>query len=51
MGGFEIILILAVVVLLFGAKKIPGLARSMGQSIKEFKRGQAEEPRNDVVKR
>jgi len=37
LGGWEIILILALVVILFGAKKIPGLARGLGQGIKEFK--------------
>lgn len=39
MGGMEIVLIFAIVVLLFGAKKLPGLARGIGQSIKEFKKG------------
>lgn len=37
-GGWEIILILAVVVLLFGAKKLPELAKGLGQGIKEFKK-------------
>jgi sec-independent protein translocase protein TatA len=31
--------ILIVVVLLFGAQRLPGLARSMGEGIKEFKKG------------
>ncbi|MEO6182186.1 MAG: twin-arginine translocase TatA/TatE family subunit [Verrucomicrobiota bacterium] len=39
LGGMELVLILAVIVLLFGAKKLPGLARGIGQSIKEFKKG------------
>ena len=34
----EIILIFLVVLLLFGAKRIPDLARSLGKSIKEFKK-------------
>ncbi len=38
LGGGELVLIVAVIVLLFGAKKIPGLARGIGQSIKEFKK-------------
>jgi sec-independent protein translocase protein TatA len=42
-GGFELILILGVVVLLFGAKKLPELAKGMGQSIKEFKKASKEE--------
>lgn len=37
-GGWEVILILAVVVLLFGAKKLPDLAKGLGQGIKEFKK-------------
>lgn len=36
-GGWEIIIILVIVVFLFGSKKIPGLAKGFGQSIKEFK--------------
>ena len=38
LGGGEIILILAVVLLMFGAKKLPELARGLGQGIKEFKK-------------
>jgi sec-independent protein translocase protein TatA len=34
--------ILIVVLLLFGAKKLPELARSMGSSVNEFKKGMAE---------
>jgi sec-independent protein translocase protein TatA len=34
----EIILVIAVVVLLFGGKKIPELMRGLGQGIKEFKK-------------
>lgn len=42
LGSQEILLILAVIVLLFGATKLPELARSMGRSMGEFKRGQIE---------
>jgi sec-independent protein translocase protein TatA len=42
LGGTEMILILAVVLILFGAKKIPELARGMGQGIKEFKKATKE---------
>lgn len=38
LGGWEIILILAVVLILFGAKKLPELARGLGTGIKEFKK-------------
>ena len=44
MGGWEILLILAVVILLFGARKLPELARGLGQGVKEFKKA----TRNDV---
>ncbi|WP_034386827.1 twin-arginine translocase TatA/TatE family subunit [Deinococcus sp. YIM 77859] len=37
-GPLEIILILVVIALLFGARKLPELGRGMGQGIKEFKR-------------
>ncbi|MDX1907194.1 MAG: twin-arginine translocase TatA/TatE family subunit [Bacteroidia bacterium] len=37
LGGTEIILILLVVLLLFGAKRIPELARGLGRGIREFK--------------
>ena len=37
-GGWEIFLILAVVLILFGAKKLPELAKGLGQGIKEFKK-------------
>jgi sec-independent protein translocase protein TatA len=37
-GGGEIILILAIVLILFGAKKLPELAKGLGQGIREFKK-------------
>jgi len=42
LGTTEMLLILAVVILLFGAKKLPELARGMGKSIKEFKKASNE---------
>lgn len=36
-GGMEWVIIGLVVVLLFGAKKIPDLARGLGQGVREFK--------------
>lgn len=36
-GATEIIIIVAILVLFFGAKKIPELARGIGEGIKEFK--------------
>ncbi len=37
LGPTEIILIIAIVILLFGGKKIPELMKGIGQGIKEFK--------------
>jgi sec-independent protein translocase protein TatA len=42
LGGWEIILILAVVLILFGAKKLPELAKGLGTGIKEFKKATRE---------
>lgn len=41
-GGAELLIILLIVILLFGATKIPKLARSSGEAIGEFKRGRQE---------
>ena len=41
-GGPELLIVLFVLVLLFGANKIPKLARSTGQAMGEFKRGREE---------
>lgn len=38
-GATELLIILLIVLLVFGAKKLPGLARSLGASAKEFKEG------------
>ena len=37
LGGWEILLILLVLLIFFGAKKIPELAKGVGKGIKEFK--------------
>lgn len=37
LGGWEILLILLVLLIFFGAKKIPELARGLGKGIREFK--------------
>ncbi|MFW5965566.1 MAG: Sec-independent protein translocase subunit TatA/TatB [Halodesulfurarchaeum sp.] len=41
-GGMELAVILLIAVLLFGANKIPKLARSTGQAMGEFQRGREE---------
>lgn len=38
-GGWELIIILVVILLIFGARKLPELARSLGASAKEFRKG------------
>jgi sec-independent protein translocase protein TatA len=38
-GSWELLIVLGLVLLLFGGSRIPSLARSLGQSITEFKRG------------
>jgi sec-independent protein translocase protein TatA len=38
-GGSEVLLILFIILLLFGAKKLPELSRSLGKSLGEFKKG------------
>jgi sec-independent protein translocase protein TatA len=42
LGGGEIFLILALVLILFGARKLPELAKGLGQGIKEFKKATRE---------
>jgi sec-independent protein translocase protein TatA len=49
-GTFEIILIILVIVLLFGARRIPELMRSLGSGVREFKKGAKGEPDEDEVK-
>ncbi len=41
-GTFEIILIILAIILLFGAKKIPEIARGLGKGLKEFKKAKDE---------
>jgi sec-independent protein translocase protein TatA len=42
LGPTELIIILLIFMLLFGAAKLPKLARSLGESSREFKKGLAE---------
>ena len=48
-GGPQIILIIAVVLLLFGGRKIPELMRGLGSGIKEFKNATKEEEEKPKV--
>ncbi len=42
MGGGQIVLILALILIFFGARRIPELAKGLGQGIKEFKKATRE---------
>lgn len=46
-GPPELLVVLAILLLLFGASRLPKLARSMGQSAKEFKEGLKEGYRDE----
>jgi sec-independent protein translocase protein TatA len=48
-GGPQIILIIAVVLLLFGGRKIPELMKGLGSGIKEFKNATKEEEEKPKV--
>ena len=50
MGPNQMILILVVVLLLFGGRKIPELMRGLGRGVREFKDGVAEDEMNDDSK-
>lgn len=46
-GGPELVVVLLIFVLLFGAKKLPELGSSVGKSIKNFKKGVSEGKEED----
>lgn len=46
-GPTEIIIIVLIVVLLFGGRKIPELMKGIGQGMKEFKKATKDEPAKD----
>lgn len=48
-GGPQIILIIAVVLLLFGGRKIPELMKGLGSGIKEFKNATKEEESENKI--
>ncbi len=46
----ELVVILLVGLLIFGAEKLPGLGRAMGKTISEFKKGMKEDRTDDIDK-
>ena len=48
LGLTEILIILLIVILLFGAKRLPGLARGLGKSVTSFKAGMHGEPEDEA---
>jgi sec-independent protein translocase protein TatA len=49
-GPWQVILIIAVLLLLFGGKKIPELMRGLGNGLREFKNASKEEPKKTSEK-
>ncbi len=48
MGGTELLIILAIILLFFGATRVPQLGRSLGQSMREFRKGASEDSDNEL---
>jgi len=48
-GVWQIVLIVLLVLVLFGGRKIPELMRGVGQGLKEFKKATAEDEDDDIV--
>ena len=48
-GGTELLIIFGIIVLLFGAKKIPDLAKGLGKGIKNFKAEMKETDSEEVI--
>jgi sec-independent protein translocase protein TatA len=49
LGYQELLIILVIVLILFGANRLPELARSLGSSVKEFKKGVTEAQKEDTT--
>lgn len=49
LGGPELLIVLAVVLLMFGSTKVPELARSLGRARSEFEEGLKKEDNSDVA--
>ena len=44
LGGPELLIIFLIIMLLFGGAKLPGLAKGLGESIREFKKAAKDDP-------
>ena len=49
LGYQELLIILVIVLILFGAQRLPDLAKSLGSSVKEFKKGVNEISKDDTA--
>jgi sec-independent protein translocase protein TatA len=49
LGYQELLIILVIVLILFGANRLPELARSLGSSVKEFKKGVNEAQKDETA--
>ena len=49
LGATELIIILVIVVILFGAQRLPEIGKGIGEAIKNFKKSSAEQPEIDVT--
>jgi len=47
-GATEIIIIVLIILVLFGGKRLPGLAKSLGSSIRSFRKGIDESKKQDA---
>ncbi|MFH1228342.1 MAG: twin-arginine translocase TatA/TatE family subunit [Planctomycetota bacterium] len=48
-GAQELLIIFLILIFLFGASKLPSLARGLGKSVKEFKKGMNEDDEKNKV--
>ncbi len=45
----EVLIVLAIILLFFGAKRVPELGRSLGRGMRELRKGASEDPDNDEL--
>jgi sec-independent protein translocase protein TatA len=48
LGGMELLIILAIILLFFGAARVPQLGRSLGKSMREFRKAASEDSDNEL---